>query len=277
MRKMSIFLLAGLLLTSIVAYTLTRIPRTSRGASAPDPSIVLGPVVTGWSMDDLPVSASKTLSFAAHIVELNEQRTAVVYSMLEVNAGDLTAASAISTQDENGHISKVVKVIPLAKVDRLEFGVMIFGPRQPDAHELRLVLGKTNPVIVNIAKEPRDLQTSVSLSQMLYRENYFDQLGYRISFNAWSWFTEDRVAQMLSDTGQTEAQLRQSNTPQVSVVTASATATPVPIKTLAVELAAGEPVHTEATLRIEDTTTHRVSYLYMLFLMNGDVRATLVQ
>ncbi len=57
----------------------------------------------------------------------------------------------------------------------------------------------------------------------------------------------------------------------------SPTATIVPPNPVAVELADGKQIDAEATLRIEDIQSGQVSYLYIVLLADGEVKATVIE
>jgi len=216
-----------------------------------------------------PVAIQGPFSFAAHIVALTADQTIVIAS-----TSDRSVLASTTLSDGQGRTFESLGTTPLAQLGPLVIEAIAFPPRAAEAGQLCLHLvpsaeagSNLKPMEVTIAQSS-NAPDDVTHSCYLYRDGYFEQAGYRISFNAWALYQGDRVAEAASDvSGAFE---------EADVAGVVATSTPISLPPIAQDLSGGQPVRTEATLRIEDITTGQVHYLYLLFLQNGEVKAALL-
>lgn len=241
---------------------------TQEGVIATPPER-LGVVVIPWEMGENPTAIQGPFSFAAHIVALTADQTIIIAS-----TSDRSVLASATLSDGQGRTFESLGTTPLAQLGPLAVEAITFPPRAADAGQLCLHLvppaeagSNLRPVDVTIAQSS-DAPDDVTHSCYLYRDGYLEQAGYRISFNAWALYRGDRVAEAASDVKGT---FEEADVPGVV-----ATSTPISLPPIAQDLSGGQPVRTEATLRIEDTTAGQVHYLYLLFLQNGKVRAALL-
>lgn len=247
---------------------------------------VLGkPVLANWIIGDQPAVSQGASTFAVQIVLLTDRQMTVIYSLSGPNANIPLAGSSVEMVDDTAQVYKSTQAIPLVQLDRLQLGAMTFGPRKLGARQLTVqVHSPTDGSILDVASAKlvgtSEGPSSPGILGAPFREGYLDQASYRISFNGWGFAKGDAIAQAQSNNkGMTlEETMRQAATEAaVQPQHPGATPTPVSAEAAVSQLAGGKPVYLAATLRIEDTSTKQVRYLFIVFLANGNVKATLVQ
>ncbi|HET7091250.1 MAG TPA: hypothetical protein VFL17_21660 [Anaerolineae bacterium] len=244
---------------------------------------MLGPKPASWDIGDSPAFSKEELSLAVHIVVLNEKQTIVVYSTpLIPDSSD--GSLAFQLADDTGQVYTLIKDTALAEFDQLRIGAAMFGARSPGARKLILQVrspGGDALADLDIAKVVGAMQEDneylATATFAVFRDGYLNQGGYRISFNAWSLYKGDRVADALSEQGTTTEDLLRQKPEEVTPSEEQPTPTPVPESQTALDLAGGKPITLESTLRIEDTRSGQVSYLYIVFLADSELKAELLQ
>jgi hypothetical protein len=241
------------------------------------------PVRTFWQIGDHPIALSGDFIFAVHAVVLTGQQTTVLYSLSGPTASTTLANSSVQLNDDAKQTHALSKITTLAQLARLQLGIITFGPRHGGIRELHVLIrpsAQAAPLDMIVAKlvgSPAEDSHGAVLAAS--RDGYLEQGGYRISFNGWSLYKGDIVADRLSAKGMTvEEILHQRATEAAShPVQPRGTPTPVPVDPAALQLSGGNPILDEATLRIEDSQSHQVQFLYLVFLADGEVKATLLQ
>jgi hypothetical protein len=272
--------LTSLTLVLTVAYFSGQISETSLSPESHTEAINLQPVLANWYMADYPVASSTGFPLAVHLVEMSEKQTSVIYSAPLARVKEF--ANGFSLEDDIGNEYKIINSSLLTELGQLEFGVMSFEPRQLRARQLYLSLGESEKIPLAQVVGPEGTSPPTSVTYTLYRDGYFEQLGYRISFNAWGFYKGDRVAEMLSQTGFTTDELlngKGSEEPNVQQ-TLQPTATPITPGLTDSSLPntlSNDDIRTDATLRVESISTSQVDYLYVVFLRNGDIKAFLLK
>jgi hypothetical protein len=182
-------------------------------------------------------------------------------------------------------------VTPLAQLGQLQIGAVTSGPRVTtsgrEIHVLLDLAAGTQPMDVFVAKVvgPEGMTPPGSAN----RAGYLDQSGYRVSYNGYDFTKGDRVAEVAQGNNATGVAVTEKPIPVMATEAAAAASwTPQPpgatstrfvptTEALAFELAGGKPIRSQATLRIEDLASKVPQYLFIIFLMDGSVKATLVQ
>ena len=252
---------------------------------SPFPTVLNIPVFTAWQIGDNPIGSSGDFSFAAHALVLTGEQTMILYSLSRLSLRTSLAGSWIRMVDEAKQDYPLSIMTPLAELDRLQVGVITFAPRRAGIRELHLLLqpsAQAAPLDILVARllnPPEDSSRIAFARSSTSRDGYLEQTGYRISFNGWSLYKGDEVADQQSAKGMTTQQVLEQNATEAASRPASAGATPtiVPPNPSAQQLSGGRSVMDEATLRIEDLQSHLARFVYVVFLDNGDVKAIVLQ
>ena len=136
-------------------------PTTSQTASArAEPTVVeqIGPVFATWEFVRDPHLKNAGTSLAFHWIELSPGATTLVYSLYPAGASLLHDAD-LALRSESGESRSPLEIVPLAHFDRLEVGVLRFGPRSPAARSLTLSApgAQTDQILVTTEGQPQDL------------------------------------------------------------------------------------------------------------------------
>jgi hypothetical protein len=180
-------------------------------------------------------------------------------------------------------------VTHLAQLGQLQMGAITYSPRTIGALEQHVLVslpGVAKPLDVLAARLIGPPQEDPA-SGAPYRLGYLDQAGYRVSFNGYGWNKGDQTAAIMQASSATGVpfgllvtQLATQSAATQMAVTNGLNGTSTPALTAALmgsNLAGGKPIRLDATLRIEDLQSHGVYYLYVVFLSDGEVKASLVQ
>ena len=124
------------------------------------PTIVerMGPAFTTWKFVEDPHIKNVGASLAFHWIELSPGATTLVYSLYPAGASLLHDAD-LALRSESGESRSPLEIVPLAHFDRLEVGVLRFGPRSPAARSLTLSApgAQTDQILVTTEGQPQDL------------------------------------------------------------------------------------------------------------------------
>ncbi len=291
MRKLALLSIILLAMLAAGVYTVYRAgsapaietPKQVEANTPIEGPVLLQPVLATWIMGDQPVVSKGDSTFAVHIVLLTDQQTTIIYSLSGPNANIPLAGSSMQMGDDTAQVYKSTQVTSLAQLDRLQLGALTFQPRKVGARQLHVLFHFPNDTNLSDAVPAKLTGTSESPSSpgilgAPFREGYLDQASYRISFNGWGFEKGDAIAQAQANSkGMTlEEIMRQAATKAAQPQHPGPTPTPVPADQAVLQLSGGKPVYLAATLRIEDTLTKQVRYMYIVFLASGEVKATLL-
>lgn len=287
MRRISIagIMLVGFVAVAYLLYSAQTQPRLGRDNKPIPTAVPPIPWMTHWGMGDSPIVSQGGFSFATHIIHFNSEATTVIYTMSGASFVGPPVATTIQMVDDVNGTYALNQADPLAQLNQLQIGVLNFDVCDTEARELHLLVRpsqEANPLDAFIAKvSGPDLPCDLYGHRSTHREGYYEQGGYRISFNGWGLSKGDLAGSIANPTTFTMEELRNSSDPLPTVLpllTRLPVATPsrIPESSLANDLALGVPIETEATLRIEHLQTHVVTFLYIVFLRNGDVKAMLL-
>lgn len=246
-------------------------------------SISLKPALADWKFGDKPRAIVGKIDFGSQVVQISEDEFIVIYFMSGEKIEKLVSQFGLKLSDNSNKEYSLKKSSPLAQFDDVEIGALIFEPREEEARELNVTLNQPEfdkPLKAKVAKligkTARDSDADTIFS--LFDDGYQDISDYRISFNGWDFVETDRLGNTASQRGLSLEELVQKRaTEAANDATLLSEATPIPhplgIDAVANELAGGKQLRTKLTLRIENLQTNQVSFLFIVILEDGDVRA----
>lgn len=253
------FLLISVIISACVPSSATTTASPSAGRETPGtqtvPTVVerLGPVFATWEFVEDPHLKNVGARLAFHWIELSPDATTLVYSLYPAGAS-LLHDGHLALRSESGESRSPVEIVPLAQFDRLEVGVLRFGPRAPSARSLALSApGATGGQPLVVAEgQPEDLPND---SRYYSRVEEVRQSEYRIHFAG-------------------PYLLRSERDPAESATAANDFATPAPKLPVRPLPAGREPaVASEMTLQISQTGSRETHILGIQFLNDGRVIA----
>ncbi len=282
MRKLPLLIVLLIALGAATCSTNYGYNLLGRPTPTPSPAAVSIPVMAGWQISAHPVVSSGDFVFAVHALLLTGQQTTVLYSLSGPAAGAPLSASSIRMIDDVKQEYPLLRVTNLGQLDQLQVGVLAFSTRHAGIRELHVLVRPSagaTPLDLLAAQAPYEPDYRIDSTQTTSGSGCFDQGGYRVSFNGWALHKGDIVADAQSAQGMTMQEVLRQNVTEAASHPAPAGATPtiVPPNPSALQLSGGKPVGDEATLRIENLQSRQVRLLYIVFLMDGDVKATFVQ
>ncbi len=141
---------------------------------------------------------------------------------------------------------KLISKNSLVSLGKIDFWVMKFDTRRIGASELSLLIGPSdsemyyyNGTVAKFVEPPEDPTVFSARTYMIGTTQTFEQDAYRISFEGW-------IPPPLSAASPT------------------------------LDISKGTTVTDKVTLRLENTLSGKISYLYIQFLSNGDTKGVLI-
>lgn len=240
------------------------------------------PLQIFWELAKSPMGTNGESSLGVHFVVLQDQRVTVIYSFAGDEQLQEEFGSKIRLADNTGKKYEPVQKALLANLEHVHVGSLTFKGLARQANQLTLEFepSTNNPLVVEVAHlDSSSAQSSESSQSALGRQGPFEQSGYRITFNGFYLYKGDLAAEQQDSTPITQAE---------DLATAAAaqpkdpleplpTAEPIQPSAITLELAQGEPMASEATLRVETIATKQVQFLYLVILKNGEVRAKVLE
>lgn len=256
----------------------------SLATTSPTPVITAAPVrplMIGWSLGENLYLSQPELSLGIQLVQLSGEDTIIVYSAVGKNIGDSLSNSKINLVDNKDNHYELRSIVPLAELGDLQVGALLFPPRKEGTAELTLSMQNSQsdvPSAILLAKGEgsREDLTRTSTAFTLFPRGYRDQSEYRISNNGSGLYKGDLVADGLTAQGMTTEQVLHSATTEA--VTEPGPTPSIELESQqALELLQGQEFDFDTTVRIENTNSKEVYFVYIVFPESGNIKAALVK
>lgn len=288
-RLCPIFVIMALVLS---ACSLPTLPGMAETTSAPTSTptwaaAVSKPLSFSWKMPQNVVAAAGEFRFGVHGALVTSNQVTLLYILTGPTAATPLTSSLLEVKDDAKRVlSAAPKVVPLAQLPGLQYGAIIVAPRPRGVHELRLLIHPSPQAsaldLVAVEQVASPDMDDPAITGWATRDGYVEQGGYRISFNSSGLKKGDRVANATLTPGRTMAELKSQDataaasrpTPKPGV-TSTIPRTPA-AEPITLQLSGGKPILSDETFRIEAIQSRQVQYLYVVFLMDGDVKGTIV-
>lgn len=239
------------------------------------------PGVSRLSFGTDPIAKIGEITAVGQLVILTENFTTVVYTLsgetLAVSQSDLSP----KFQNNKGLTGEPLVLDLLADFGQLKVMAATFKALPSETSELCLALHSTeteSPVLLQVAKI--ETKTNLSIGGAVFREGYLEQSGYQVSYNGFSLYIGDRVGNALTDKGMTDEEMDNARATRAAISspdTKVATREPSKPNPLTIELADGSTIINHGTLRVANSATGQVHFIYFVVLPDGTSRAKVLK
>lgn len=217
------------------------------------------PYIYGWRLSDETLISLGDVNFAILGIQLYKTETKIFYSLSGTEAAQFVTENRIKMLEDTGRVIELIKVIPLAKIEDIEVGIMNFGPRVLGATELYLHILNENEQVENpnILVARFDGPSSEDRIDSIFsnsRRDGVQQKEYRIVMN-W-WLPPD---QELPGTPSRETELAASSIPATRLPWA--------------DLSTDKDVYFEISFLFENLEDKQIAYLAVQLLSDGNAFA----